>query len=564
VTNQLLSDRYQIISTLGSGGFGETFLAEDTQMPSRRRCVVKRLRPTQNDPALTKLIQERFQREAAILETLSGGSKQIPQLYAYFYLASDSQFYIVQEWVDGDTLSALVAKNGRMDEPAVRKILTDILPVFSYIHSRSIIHRDIKPDNIILCHSDKLPVLIDFGAVREAMGTVFNSQGQPTQSIVIGTPGYMPSEQSIGRPVFNSDLYSLGLTAIYLLTGQHPTDLPSDPSSAEILWRNQAPQISSSFAQILDRAISYHHRDRYATAADFLAALTVPAATVQPNSHPVNNIPNSNVATYAVSPANTAQANTPAQPASNNKKLLIGGAIATTILGGTFATALLLNSSKNSNNSSNSVSPPSVAAVSASPVPTTTPISPSAEVSPTVQSSAPASNTPIRNAPSSSASKPPIATPSNPIPISQSPIAKPTASPPATLAPPSVQYSTPSSTPTAATNNMPDPANAITSYYSDINSRNYKTAWSKLPPDLQDDRQVHPEGFSSFESWWNSVEAIDVRNVRILNQTPKSSEAMVQMDYRMKNGRVQPYRLHYWLGWNEATQKWEITKIRSK
>jgi serine/threonine protein kinase, bacterial len=561
VTNQLLSDRYQIISTLGSGGFGETFLAEDTQMPSRRRCVVKRLRPTQNNPALTKLIQERFQREAAILENLSGGSHQIPQLYAYFYLANDGQFYIVQEWVDGDTLSALVAKKGRMDEPAVRKILTDILPVFSYIHSRSIVHRDIKPDNIILRHSDQLPVLIDFGAVREAMGTVFNSQGQPTQSIVIGTPGYMPSEQSIGRPVYSSDLYSLGLTAIYLLTGQQPTELPSDPSSAEILWRNQAPQVSSSFAQILDRAISYHHRDRYATAADFLAALTVPAATVQANSNPVNNISNSNVATYAVSPANAAQANTPAQPIGNNKKLLIGGAIASTILGGTFATALLMNSSKGSNNSSNSVSPPLVATVSASPLPTTTFISPSAEVSPTVQPSATVSNTPIRNAPAPAATRSPIVTPSTP--ISQSPIAKPTASTPATLAPPSVQYGTPSATPTVA-NSLPDPANTITSYYSDINSRNYKTAWSKLPPDLQADRQVHPEGYSSFESWWNSVEAIDVRNVRILNQTPKSSEALVLTVYRMKNGRVQPYRLRYWLGWNEATQKWEITKIRSK
>ncbi len=71
------------------------------------------------------------------------------------------------------------------------------------------------------------------------MGTVMNSQGQPTQSIVIGTPGYMPSEQSIGRPVYGSDLYSLGLTAIYLLTGKQPSDLPTDPNSAEILWRTK-------------------------------------------------------------------------------------------------------------------------------------------------------------------------------------------------------------------------------------------------------------------------------------------------------------------------------------
>jgi serine/threonine protein kinase, bacterial len=566
VTNQLLNDRYQIISTLGSGGFGETFLAEDIQMPSRRRCVVKRLRPTQNDPALTKLIQERFQREAAILETLSGGSKQIPQLYAYFYLASDGQFYIVQEWVDGDTLSALVAKNGRLDETAVRKILTDILPVFSYIHSRSIVHRDIKPDNIILRHSDRLPVLIDFGAVREAMGTVFNSQGQPTQSIVIGTPGYMPSEQSIGRPVYSSDLYSLGLTAIYLLTGQQPTDLPSDPSSAEILWRSQAPQVSSSFAQILDRAISYHHRDRYATAADFLGALTGAAATAP--SHPVN-IPssNSNVATYAVAPANAAPASAPTRSTSDTKKLIIGGAIAATILGGTMGTALWMNNAKVSNNSSNSASSPSAAAVPAAPLSTATPISPSPEASPSGQPSATDNRTPISSTPAAprpNSSKPSTANPSNPAP--QASATKAAASPPATLTPPSAQYDTPSNasnTPSAANNNV-DPTNTIEAYYNDINNRDYKTAWSKLPQDLQADRQVHPAGYSSFESWWNSVEAIEIRNVQLLNRTAQSSEVIAKTNYRMKNGQVRPYRLHYWLGWNEATQKWEITKIRSK
>ncbi len=94
---------------------------------------------------------------------LSGSSRQIPALYAYFYSEIDQQYYIVQEWIDGDTLSALVSKQGILNESQVRHILTDILPVFSYIHSRSIVHRDIKPDNIILRHSDQLPVLIDFG-----------------------------------------------------------------------------------------------------------------------------------------------------------------------------------------------------------------------------------------------------------------------------------------------------------------------------------------------------------------------------------------------------------------
>ncbi|MDB9382148.1 serine/threonine protein kinase, partial [Nodularia spumigena CS-584] len=78
----LLNNRYQVIRTLGSGGFGETFMAEDTQIPSSRRCVIKQLRPIQNNPQIYQLVQERFQREAAILEDLGGFTDQIPTLYA--------------------------------------------------------------------------------------------------------------------------------------------------------------------------------------------------------------------------------------------------------------------------------------------------------------------------------------------------------------------------------------------------------------------------------------------------------------------------------------------------
>jgi serine/threonine protein kinase, bacterial len=85
MTTQLLNDRYQIIRTLSSGGFGDTFLAKDTHMPSQRLCVVKRLRPIQTNQQVNQLVQDRFQREAAILESLGSGHSQIPKLYAYFY-----------------------------------------------------------------------------------------------------------------------------------------------------------------------------------------------------------------------------------------------------------------------------------------------------------------------------------------------------------------------------------------------------------------------------------------------------------------------------------------------
>lgn len=117
----LLNNRYQILQILGSGGFGETFLAEDTQMPSKRRCVIKQLKPITNNQQVYQLVQERFQREAAILEQLSDISDQIPCLYAYF--ESVEKFYLVQEWIEGDTLTTKVYNQGLFNENSVLEIL---------------------------------------------------------------------------------------------------------------------------------------------------------------------------------------------------------------------------------------------------------------------------------------------------------------------------------------------------------------------------------------------------------------------------------------------------------
>jgi serine/threonine protein kinase len=280
MTPALLNNRYQVIQTLGAGGFGTTFLAEDTQMPSRRKCVIKQLKPIANNPEIYQLVQERFQREAAILEELGDGNSQIPRLYAYF--SEDGLFYLIQEWVEGVTLRDKVQAEGVVTEAIAQQILLDILPVLTYVHDQRIVHRDIKPDNIILRKRDGKPVLIDFGAVRETMGTVVNSQGNSASSIVIGTPGFMPSEQAAGRPMYSSDLYSLGLTMIYMLTARFPQELDLDPRTGDVTWRQYATQVSSTFADLLDKAIQYHPRDRYAMADEMLAALKS-SVNAQPN-----------------------------------------------------------------------------------------------------------------------------------------------------------------------------------------------------------------------------------------------------------------------------------------
>lgn len=271
MTTLLLNNRYQIIQLLGAGGFGQTYLAEDIHMPSRRRCVIKQLKPITNDPQMYELIQQRFGREAAALESLGEGSDQIPNLYAYF--SENGQFYLVQEWIQGQTLSDRVETRGALSENTVYEILTSLLRVLDYVHQQGIIYRDIKPDNIILRQPNNQPVLIDFGAVKETMATVLNSQGKLTQTMVVGTPGFMSPEQATGRPVYASDIYSLGLTAIYMLTGKLPQDLETDAQNEEILWQQYAPKISPKLATAINKAIEYHPRDRYTTAIKMLEGL---------------------------------------------------------------------------------------------------------------------------------------------------------------------------------------------------------------------------------------------------------------------------------------------------
>ncbi|MDZ7963242.1 MAG: YARHG domain-containing protein [Aulosira sp. DedQUE10] len=332
----LLNDRYQVICTLGAGGFGETFLAEDSYMPSKRRCVVKQLRPIQNNPQIYQLVQERFQREAAILEELGGATDQIPTLYAYFEISG--QFYLVQEWVEGDTITAKLQQQGLFSEHAVQELLLHLLPVLEYVHGKYIVHRDIKPDNIIVRHRDGKPVLIDFGAVRESMGTVVNSQGNPKSSIVIGTPGYMSSEQAAGRPVYSSDLYSIGMTAIYLLTGRQPQQIETDPQTADIMWRQYANHISTMMADILDKAIAYHPRDRFPTARamlDALQSIANPIPPTQPFFHqsPVVTVPPSPTIPVTPRPTEPPKTEPPRIENSNRNGLVMGGLIAGGLIG---------------------------------------------------------------------------------------------------------------------------------------------------------------------------------------------------------------------------------------
>jgi serine/threonine protein kinase, bacterial len=344
--SNLLDNRYRVTSVLGSGGFGETYLAEDTKMPSNRRCVIKQLKPVADNPQMYELLQQRFHREAAVLETLGEESRYIPKLYANF--AENGLFYLVQEWIDGLTLTETIERNGKWNENAVRQLMTSILQTLIYVHDRGIIHRDIKPDNIILRSGE--PVLIDFGAVKETLNvSTIRSSSQQAHSIVIGTPGFMASEQAAGRPFFASDLYSLSLTAIFALTGKYPQELGTDPQTGEVLWQTHLMGISADLKAIFAKVLQFDPRDRYSSARSMLEALQ---PTQILNQSPPKQSPTppamSNMQTVAVTPRGYIPPTIPDQsvyvyqPQQDPKKKMFGQLLVTVIVGGAVGAAIAL------------------------------------------------------------------------------------------------------------------------------------------------------------------------------------------------------------------------------
>ncbi len=257
--------RYKMIKSLGAGGFGETYIAEDTQRPGNPQCVVKRLRPTSNNPRHLQLARRLFKSEADSLQQL-GEHDQIPRLLAYFEEAGE--FYLVQEFVAGAPMSEALTIGRHLPEAKVAALLRDLLNILSFVHSNNVIHRDIKPSNIIQRSSDQKSVLIDFGAVKALHHQLIDADSV-TATIGIGTQGYMPPEQCAGNPRLNSDLYAVGMIGIQALTGLPPSQLKADPQTGEIAWRDRAI-VSSALANVLSRMVHYDFRSRYQSATEVL------------------------------------------------------------------------------------------------------------------------------------------------------------------------------------------------------------------------------------------------------------------------------------------------------
>jgi serine/threonine protein kinase len=265
---QIFAGRYRVLQMLGVGGFGQTYITADLHMPGEPECVLKHLKPDSNDPEMLDLARKLFQKEAETLQQL-GNHSQIPRLLAFF--EEKQEFYLVQEFIDGHTLSRELLSDQKWTERAVQKLLQEVLVILDFVHSQGVIHRDIKPDNIMRRDADGKLVLIDFGAIKQVRNQQITA-GTAPQTIAIGTPGYMSPEQARGNPRPSSDLYALGMIGIQAVSGKYPTEIKEDHDTGELQWQ-QFAQASPPLIDFLSQMTRYHFRDRYITASQALQAL---------------------------------------------------------------------------------------------------------------------------------------------------------------------------------------------------------------------------------------------------------------------------------------------------
>ena len=323
---QTLGDRYVIVRQLGQGGFGRTYLAEDINR-FREPCVLKEFSPQVQTPYVVQKAEELFQREASVLYKLN--HPQIPRFRELLKinLQDKESLFLVQDHVAGETYNSLLntrkQQGLKFTETEIRELLQQILPVLAYIHAEGVIHRDISPDNLMLRNVDQLPVLIDFGGVKQVAATVASQYYQsgmtssPTGGTLLGKIGFAPPEQmQTGIVSPHSDLYALAVTMLVLLTGKPPQDL-LDTTNLEWLWRQEI-SLSPELGDILDKMLSPKPSDRYQTAREVLYKLnpnTVYNTPQPPSTHNAATQPpvNSTTGTVAVSPASHPQA-----PASTN------------------------------------------------------------------------------------------------------------------------------------------------------------------------------------------------------------------------------------------------------
>jgi serine/threonine protein kinase len=305
---EIITGRYKILNQLGQGGFGRTYLAEDLQQ-SDQKCVLKEFAPQVEKPEDIQKAKELFEREANVLKKLQ--HPQIPKFHASLSTKFGQKdfFFLVQDYIEGETYWDLLDKRlnlgqNTFSEEEITCLLKQMLPVLSYIHSKDVIHRDISPDNIILQNPHPhvsplgrgepkggVPVLIDFGGVKQipaSQGFWMTQLG--ANRTLLGKKGYAPEEQlRQGKAFPCSDLYSLAVSALVLLTGKEPQNL-YDSFQGGWRWGTEI-KVSQGLEKILKKMVAYKPSDRYQNAEQVIKDLH----KLSPASIPVVNKVNTNI-----------------------------------------------------------------------------------------------------------------------------------------------------------------------------------------------------------------------------------------------------------------------------
>lgn len=277
MTGKLICGRYQMVQIINQGMFCQTYIARDITIADYPTCVVKHFLPSDRIALPVKTRRRLFTREVEALTKLDK-YEYVPHLLNHF--EHNQEFYLVQEFIKGNSLAAELQPGKRWSETQVIQLLQEVLGILIFVHARGLIHRDVKPSNIMRRKQDNRLVLIDFGAVKPLWNELLKNQQNAEKftscdstTIAIGTPGYMPYEQHQGRPVPSSDIYALGMIGIQALTGVYPTKLPEDPNTSEVIWQHLV-NIDTRLSSVINKMVCYHSNNRYKSATEALAALT--------------------------------------------------------------------------------------------------------------------------------------------------------------------------------------------------------------------------------------------------------------------------------------------------
>ena len=254
-------------------GFGTIYIARDTFSAIGGNYVVKHFSPSYENVNQLETAMRLFKQESDSLQKL-GNHPQIPRIYDFF--EEDHNFFLVQEFIEGETLKQELAQTDNFNQAKAIKLLTQTLEVLKFVHQSGYIHRDIKPANLIRNRFDQRIFLIDFGAVKEKINPQnINEQGSFSHTIGIVSPGYTSDEQFHGRPQYCSDLYALGMVTIQAMTGERPSSLQRN-SNLELMWRDRlSPHLvyDLSFLNLIDKMVEQTWQERYQSANEILEDL---------------------------------------------------------------------------------------------------------------------------------------------------------------------------------------------------------------------------------------------------------------------------------------------------